>query len=155
MPKLVSCLGALSLMCLAMVAGGWSAPANADTAPALTQAAPPRPTIQPLNAPLSASSPYGAHIELILQSTWPAGAIAVVQWGDTRGNWFNVEGWRGSLGSSIRSIRWWVARKDYGTGPFRWIVRDLSREQTLAISATFNLPRADGQLITIATLNAP
>jgi len=39
MPRLVSCLGALSLMCLAVLAGDWSAPANADTAPALTPAA--------------------------------------------------------------------------------------------------------------------
>ena len=65
------------------------------------------------------SGPLGTHIELAAPEH--AGAWSVVQWQDSAGNWHDVEGWRGTLDSS-GYIRWWVAAKDFGTGPFRWVI---------------------------------
>ncbi len=63
--------------------------------------------------------PVGTYIELAAPEH--AGAWSVVQWQDVNGNWHDVEGWRGTLDSS-GYIRWWVAAKDFGTGPFRWVI---------------------------------
>jgi hypothetical protein len=52
-----------------------------------------------------------------------------------------VDGWRGSLDSS-GSLRWWVAAKDFGSGPFRWVVGE-------AASEPFNLPAGAGQVVYI------
>jgi len=65
------------------------------------------------------SGPLGTHIELAAPEH--AGAWSVVQWQDVNGNWHDVEGWRGTL-DSHGYIRWWVAAKDFGTGPFRWVI---------------------------------
>ncbi len=65
------------------------------------------------------SRPLGTHIELVAPEH--AGAWSVVQWQDVNGNWHDVEGWRGTLDSS-GYICWWVAAKDFGTGPFRWVI---------------------------------
>jgi hypothetical protein len=75
------------------------------------------------------SGPLGASIELM---AWPPGGMSVVQWQDVNGNWHDVEGWRGALDSGGR-IRWWVAAKDFGTGPFRWVAGE-------SVSEPFNLP---------------
>jgi len=63
--------------------------------------------------------PLGTHIELVAPEH--AGAWSVVQWQDSAGNWHDVEGWRGTL-DSTGYIRWWVAARDFGTGPFRWVI---------------------------------
>jgi hypothetical protein len=63
--------------------------------------------------------PVGTYIELAAPEH--AGAWSVVQWQDVNGNWHDVEGWRGTLDSS-GYIRWWVAARDFGTGPFRWVI---------------------------------
>jgi hypothetical protein len=65
------------------------------------------------------SRPLGTHIELVVPEH--AGAWSVVQWQDSAGNWHDAEGWRGTLDSS-GYICWWVAAKDFGTGPFRWVI---------------------------------
>ncbi len=65
------------------------------------------------------SGPLGTHIELVAPEH--AGAWSVVQWQDSAGNWHDVEGWRGTLDSQ-GYIRWWVDAKDFGTGPFRWVI---------------------------------
>ena len=65
------------------------------------------------------SGPIGTYIELAAPEQ--AGAWSVVQWQDSAGNWHDVEGWRGTL-DSHGYIRWWVAAKDFGTGPFRWVI---------------------------------
>jgi len=65
------------------------------------------------------AGPLGTHIELAAPEH--AGAWSVVQWQDSAGNWHDVEGWRGTLDSN-GYIRWWVAAKDFGTGPFRWVI---------------------------------
>lgn len=82
--------------------------------------------------------PVGAHIELYVGNA-PAGSWAVVQWLDSSGTWRDIEGWRGVLDLSNRS-RWWVASKDFGSGPYQWKVVQGPYGQTLATSEQFNLP---------------
>ena len=85
------------------------------------------------------SGPLGAHIEL---KAWPPGAVSVVQWQDSAGDWRDVEGWRGNL-NDAGQIRWWVAAKDFGSGPFRWTVGE-------AASEPFNLPSGAGQTVLVS-----
>jgi hypothetical protein len=82
--------------------------------------------------------PPGAYIELHTQSA-PAEAWTVVQWQDTNGGWQQVEGWQGTL-EADGSKRWWVAAKDFGKGPFRWVILARQGGQPLATSALFYLP---------------
>jgi hypothetical protein len=73
------------------------------------------------------------------------GAWSVVQWQDINGDWQDVDGWRGTLDGSGQR-RWWVAAKDFGSGPFRWAVGE-------AVSAPFNLPAvgAETRVVTLAS----
>ena len=93
-------------------------------------------------------SPAGAHIEL-LAPEFP-GAWSAVQWQDPAGNWHVVEGWQGSL-DERGGVRWWVAAKDFGTGPFRWVVGDSIT--TVTVSEPFNLP-AVGAATAVFTVSA-
>ncbi|GAB4430929.1 MAG: hypothetical protein Kow0031_11970 [Anaerolineae bacterium] len=90
------------------------------------------------------SGPPGAAIEL---TAWPPGGTSVVQWQDINGNWHDVDGWRGVLDSN-GYIRWWVAAKDFGSGPFRWVVGQ-------AASEPFNLPAGAGQTVRIDLTASP
>ncbi len=91
------------------------------------------------------SRPLLAYIELFATSA-PAGAWSVVQWQDPQGGWHDVEGWRSVLGSGGYQ-RWTVEAKDFGTGPFRWQVRQSGPEGTvLGVSEPFNLPAGANQV---------
>ncbi len=84
----------------------------------------------------------GAYIELQSGASQGKG-WAVVQWQDSAGTWHDVEGWRGEMDAN-GSQRWWVAAKDFGTGPFRWGLKDRPEDQVRTASASFYLPaRAD------------
>jgi hypothetical protein len=89
--------------------------------------------------------PVGAHIELYVPNA-PAGAWTVVQWQDSAGGWHDVEGWRGTLDASGYR-RWWVDAKDFGTGPFRWVVSQGADGPFLSLSPPFNLPSEAGQVL--------
>jgi hypothetical protein len=89
--------------------------------------------------------PIGAYIELQAASA-PSDAWTVVQWQDRAGGWHDVEGWQGTL-EPDGSKRWWVSAKDFGTGPFRWIVTDRQGGQLLAISAPFSLPAVANEIV--------
>jgi len=92
--------------------------------------------------------PVGAAIELVAPGY--AGQWSAVQWQDSNGDWQTVEGWQGSLDE--RGVRrWWVAAKDFGTGPFRWVVGDTT--QPGAISNPFNLP-AVGAATLVVTISS-
>jgi len=79
------------------------------------------------------SGPIGTYIELVAPAH--AGAWSVVQWQDSAGNWHDVEGWRGTLDN--RGVRrWWVAAKDFGTGPFRWVVEGAGAVPAAGLWAT-------------------
>jgi hypothetical protein len=82
--------------------------------------------------------PIGAYIELHVPDA-PAGAWTVVQWQNELDDWYDVEGWRGTLDEQGRR-RWWVAKKDFGTGPFRWVVKQGPNGSVLGSSTPFNLP---------------
>jgi hypothetical protein len=80
----------------------------------------------------------GAYIELQVQPG-QAGLWTIVQWQDSSGGWHDVEGWRGSLEAGGYK-RWWVAPKDFNTGPFQWVVYQKPDGLLLATSAPFTLP---------------
>lgn len=81
--------------------------------------------------------PVGATIELVGVEA-AAGAWTVVQWQDSNGDWHNVEGWQGTLTATGQS--WWVHPKDFGRGPFRWVVQSDPGGPVTAISEPFYLP---------------
>jgi len=127
------------LMCaVTLLAGLWTSTPTATAAPP-----PPRPTLTPTPYAMPSRS-AGSYIELRV----PADNIAlwtVVQWRDLQGNWHDVETWRGIL-DEINNHKgdklWWVYPRDYGKGPFRWVIYDRPDGQVLAASRSFNLPAA-------------
>jgi len=126
-------------------------------APAQQSTLPPRPTAMPTVTvtPLPVYVPpmVGGSIELRVPSA-PAGLWTVVQWQDGLGGWHDVEGWQGTLVDGWQI--WWVARRDFGTGPFRWIVyQDPTKGALLAVSQSFNLPTSDGDLVRVAASLKP
>ncbi len=98
----------------------------------------------------------GAYLELLAPGA-PAGAWAVVQWhspsdGRSAGGWHDVEGWRGAVADSSR---WWVHPKDFGTGPFRWVVMAGPAGPLWAASASFNLPSQPNQTVQVVASPNP
>ena len=158
-PRLMTlCLGiACTLLALAGLAGPF------QTASA---ALPPRPTpvIATITPTPKPRKPAGAWLELKIhlpanqntltrQQMWTA-----VQWQDTNGGWHDVAGWRGTpdwITGDVGSKVWWVAEKDFGTGPFRWIVYGGQDGEFLAGSEMFTLPEAVGTTLKIEVLSAP
>ncbi len=124
--------------------------------PPLSQAGPTLPPRDPPTAtpPPKKSSgkdkPIGAYIELQVQPG-RAGLWSVVQWQNSAGGWHEVEGWRGTLEAG-GNIRWWVAAKDFGTGPFRWIITEGSGGRLLGASQTFNLPNQANETLPVTVL---
>lgn len=91
--------------------------ATAQAAEGLPDRNPPAPQVDEGSG--DRGGPIGTYIELVAPEH--AGAWTVVQWQDSAGNWHDVEGWRGTLDD--RGVRrWWVDAKDFGTGPFRWVI---------------------------------
>ncbi len=91
-------------------------------------------------------APVGAYIELQLQSA-QAGLWTVVQWQDSAGEWHNVDGWQGPPEGNGR--QWWVEAKNFGKGPFRWVVTRGPGGAQAGISAPFNLPAGAGQRVQV------
>jgi hypothetical protein len=118
--------------------------------PSPTQALPPRQTATP--TPTSSpersrdDAPTGSHIALHVTFE-QAGLWTVVQWQDSAGNWHDVEGWRGTLDEGQKV--WWVAQKDFGTGPFRWVVYQSQGGKLLGSSVPFNLPAFPNQTMQV------
>jgi hypothetical protein len=80
----------------------------------------------------------GAYVELHIQDA-AADLWTVLQWRDGAGNWRDVRQWQGTLDVNGRK-RWWVAAKDFGSGPFRWVVTRGPAGPVVAASSPFNLP---------------
>jgi hypothetical protein len=93
--------------------------------------------------------PIGAYLGLQTQGA-ADGVWTVVQWQDSAGGWHDVEGWRGTLerGQKI----WWVAQRDFGTGPFRWVIYEGQGGKLLATSESFYLPDSAEQWFWIEAL---
>jgi hypothetical protein len=132
--------------------------------PSWTQAAslalPPRkptPTTRP-TAPQE--PPVGGVIELHVRfdQTWPWTEIswqqvwAIVQWQDDWSDWHDVKGWQGTLDEVVnlegRKL-WWVAEKDLGTGPFRWVVYRHNGGKLLVTSEPFYMPSIAGKTMKV------
>ena len=117
----------------------------------------PAPTKTPEGAPLPEPEPGGGALKLQVRFSpatlkhWQE-AWTVVQWQDARGDWHDVEGWRGTLDEIVsaegRKI-WWVYRQDLGKGPFRWLVYDRVGGQSRVASQPFNLPSVSGQTMKV------
>jgi hypothetical protein len=100
------------------------------------------------------SDPIGAYIQLQAVNP-PSGSWSVVQWKDSAGNWHDVPGWRGQL-EARGQVRWWVAAKDFGTGPFRWSVMRGHEGPLLGSSRPFDLPgNANETLQIVVSLGTP
>ncbi len=94
-------------------------------------------------AQILGNAPINLHVTAQKSNLW-----SVVQWQDTTGAWHNVENWQGALNSGGK-IRWWVAEKDYGSGPFRWAIFDAPDGNLLGVSDVFFLPN-QGESINIS-----
>jgi hypothetical protein len=126
--------------------------------PLLSQAdsnLPPRPPVPPIEdgddqpqAEQQRHEIVGAYIELH-GDVLPPEVWTVVQWQDAAGNWHDVEGWRGTT-DQVNYRRWWVHPKDFGTGPFRWVMTDGLNGASLATSDSFNLPAAPNNTTFVA-----
>ena len=99
----------------------------------LVEALPPRPIPEKTEP-----AETGAYIKLQVEAA-PAGMWTVVQWEDANGGWHDVGGWQGTLDDETTKL-WWVAPKDFGTGPFRWTAFDIAGGEMLGVSNPFNLP---------------
>jgi hypothetical protein len=154
---LALCLG---LACALLLVEGLAGPLQTASA-----ALPPRPTpVTPTSTPTGPEEPAGAWIELRAYPppgdpsfTWQE-LWTVVQWQDINDGWHDVEGWRGTpdrVAEGAGSKVWWVAQKDFGTGPFRWIVHLGQGSEHLVQSDPFTLPDAAGAILTIEVQLAP
>jgi RimJ/RimL family protein N-acetyltransferase len=92
--------------------------------------------------------PVGAHIELQVSAA-PPDAWTVVQWRDDQGHWHDVEGWRGELDTVDRKV-WWVAQREFRSGPFRWVLYASRGGSPLGSSHAFYLPKAPNQTVSVA-----
>jgi hypothetical protein len=95
----------------------------------------------------AASRPAVAAIRLDAPGA-PAAAWTVVQWQDALGGWHDVEGWQGDLDEGQQKV-WWVLEKDFGTGPFRWVVLARRGGPIWKLSAAFTLPAGGGRTTTV------
>ncbi len=114
---------------------------------------PPRDTpspAQPDNDRTDPDRPLGTYLELHLSQP-PVGAWTVVQWQDSAGNWHDVEGWQGPPDAD-GGKSWWVAAKDFGTGPFRWVVQQGPGGRVLGMSAPFHLPSGAAEIMQVTVL---
>ena len=126
---------------------------GASLAQAAPSALPPRPTpATPTPVPPQVyTSPGWAVIELHVQPP-QAGQWTVVQWQDAHGGWHDVEGWRGTLdevSNGVGKKKWWVARSNFDTGPFRWMIYQNQGGRLLAASQVFRLPPYENAAVVV------
>ncbi len=95
----------------------------------------------------SSGTPLLAYLELFVSPT-PVGVEGAVQWQDPQGNWHDVAGWTHPLENGY--VRWAVEAKDFGTGPFRWVVRTGGPTGVVVGSSeSFSLPAGAGETLQV------
>lgn len=149
----ITIIGVLGLLALAV-----RLPSQALAAPL-----PPRPSPMPTRTPTPTPAapaptarparPSGAHIVLYVQSA-PAELWTIVQWQDALGGWHDVEGWQGTLDDGHQKL-WWVAEKDFDTGPFRWALYKSQGGALLAVSESFYLPDRTNAVVEVEVSLGP
>ena len=102
---------------------------------AQAQGTPPSPLSPRLTTGTSSKPDLGQ-----IQLTTVPGAYTVVQWRDGSGRWQDVTGWRAQATNGF--VSWTVEKKDFGKGPFRWVVYSADGRTLLGISYEFKLPEA-------------
>ena len=118
--------------------------------PRSAMALPPRPTPQPQSTPRpTVAKSTGGYIELTVSTDAlaPADLRTVVQWQDAFGAWHDVEGWQDAFDEGNKKM-WWVAKADFGKGPFRWAVTQGC--EMLTSSEAFYLPAYPGQVVDVS-----
>ena len=136
------------------------------TSPATSAAQPGAPAVLPTRVdtppPISRAKreppPVGAWIELRM-ACQPSCAVlpwqemwTVVQWQDGLGRWHDVEGWQGKMeviGGDQATRSWWVDHKDFGAGPFRWLICQENCHNPLGASASFYLPDGLNRVVAV------
>lgn len=108
---------------------------------------PPRPTLPPEE---DDDEPVRPLVAPLILSTDPnrSDLWSVVQWQGAAGNWHDVAGWRGVVEKG-RTI-WWVEQKDFGKGPFRWVISQGEGGLVVATSEPFTLPSQPKQALVVA-----
>ena len=129
------------MLCLVLGSTWLSSPAYAKL--------PPRP-LTPQEDEKETPRPLVAAI--VLETTPTGNGLwSVVQWQDEQGGWHDIESWRGTVVNG-RTI-WWVEEKDFGKGPYRWLVFAHEKGTLLATSDLFNFPaQPKTQLVVEVTL---
>jgi hypothetical protein len=139
---------AIALIAPAIVFAGFVSPTSGT-------ALPPRPTpavtpiATPTPAPKLARKPVAAplrlsHIRLIVTPAQD-GLWTVVEWQGADGAWHVVEGWQGTTQAGRK--RWAVFERNFGEGPYRWVIYRAPDGEFLGTSAPFYLPnQADVEL---------
>jgi hypothetical protein len=126
---------------------------------------PPLPTPTAWSEPAARSAPDDGFIELRVRfpAAWPGRESpwqelwTVVQWQYPHTNtWREVEGWQGTLdgvrgeGGAVAGHKtWWVAERDLGAGPFRWLVYRSEGGPLLVASEPFDLPAGAGRTVVV------
>ena len=131
-------------------------------APTSVDALPPRPTpavtptatptrTPPARAPKSTPVPDRlSHIRLVVTPAQD-GLWSVIEWQGADGGWHVVDGWQGTVEAG--SKRWAVHERNFGEGPFRWVIYRSSAGEFVASSLPFTLPKTAGEeLIVRVTL---
>lgn len=124
--------------------------------PTPTRSRTPTPTRIPTRTPTRLPTPTAtrwdvAFIRLAVMSpqgkSWSdrsAQAQAVVEWQDSNGGWHRVDNW---VKPARAQVTWEVWRKDYDTGPFRWVIYHQGRP--IGVSRSFYLPHTDGEIVDV------
>jgi hypothetical protein len=73
-----------------------------------------------------------------------------VQWQDPLGNWYDVDGWKGTFTEKEQSVLWYVGEELMGEGPFRWQVFEHREGALLATSQPFDLPSDRGHKLEVS-----
>lgn len=121
-------------------------------APVAEAGLPPRNTPTPIPAPSKDKDkhddgPIGAWLELQAGGAH-AGEWSGVQWQNSAVAWENVDGWQGTL-DEVGRCRWWVAAKDFGRGPFRWVITQGKGGPVQSASEPFYLPTSANQVLQV------
>jgi len=115
---------------------------------------PPRPTPVPTAVPPVVTIPAanGEKIQLHIENEVdeiPADLWTAVEWQDPNtGNWYVVDGWRGTLDTPTTQT-WWVGSELFGDGPFRWQLYASEGGNLLATSVSFDLPARTGLMVVV------
>jgi len=136
---------------------------TSEPTPTPTRSRTPTPTRIPTRTPTRLPTPTAtrwdvAFIRLAVMSPqgkpWNDQAVqaqAVVEWQDFNGAWHRVDNW---VKPARAQVTWEVWRRDYDTGPFRWVV--YHRGKPIGASRSFYLPHTDGEIVdVVVTLSEP